>query len=576
VSGHEQALTVAQGFSVVIVLTRVCGRKIRSNVLFREDWIMLAALIPLLIRMAIIHVVLIYDTNNIQTVGIDFIPTELYHRSIGSRLVLASRIFYAMFIWFCKLTVSEFLKRITIRIWRRSYELVLQGIRIFLFLTFGAVVIATLTECHPFPHYWQVIPDPGPSCRQGYAQLITMGTCDMITDCLLVAFPIPIVIRSGQTWRRKLQLSTLFSLSIIMIAVTGARIPEVIANQGRQQYRTVWASSEILAATAVTNGVILGSFVRDKGTKKNKFKSQSVSDSIDRASVRRPTMVAAGSDEDLFHSLGIRVPEHLKDKSDSLPRPAPAALPASKPMSPKDSQGLPELKTIPQYVGQEEAEDTISEDPLPSPKPSIARSVSFFDVGGLLEGSKPSLDSRSHSIMADSAGSGTITHDFAPTPEQSRRGSRAFLQDMGAISMLPGRPPYTNGYSRRHSDVTQNLSRFRNAPIGVLVPMLERQETHNSLQDPGGLLSDLHGDGGSRSSTEGRTPLQKHSSQLSLQDVGGLLSNDHVPQTSARATQRLSDHVRQDTTPEIPEEPSQVFETLDGIELQDPGGLLRA
>lgn len=49
-----------------------------------------------------------------------------------------------------KLTVSEFLKRITIRIWRRSYEITLQAIRVFLILTFGAVVIATLTECQPF------------------------------------------------------------------------------------------------------------------------------------------------------------------------------------------------------------------------------------------------------------------------------------------------------------------------------------------------------------------------------------------------------------------------------------------
>lgn len=88
-----------------------------------------------------------------------------------------------------KLAVSEFLKRITIRIWRRSYEITLQGIRIFLFVTFCGVVVATLAECQPFDHYWQVIPDPGPKCRQGFAQLLTMGTCDIVTDIVLIAFP---------------------------------------------------------------------------------------------------------------------------------------------------------------------------------------------------------------------------------------------------------------------------------------------------------------------------------------------------------------------------------------------------
>ena len=226
------------------------------------------ALIPLFIRMAFIHVVLLYGTNNVQTVGVHYSATDLEHRSIGARLVLAARIFYAAFIWTSKLTISEFLKRITKRIWRRSYELTLQGIRIFLLLTFIAVVVATLCECQPFDHYWQVVPDPGPHCRQGYGNLLTMGVCDIVTDLLLIAFPIPIILNSGQNWKRKFQLVSLFSLSIILIIVTALRVPKVISKEGRQQYRTVWASAEILASAAVSNTVIIGSFLRDKGTRK--------------------------------------------------------------------------------------------------------------------------------------------------------------------------------------------------------------------------------------------------------------------------------------------------------------------
>jgi len=95
-----------------------------------------------------------------------------------------------------KLTISEFFKRLTLNIWTRSHELMLNFIRWFLLVSFIAVVIADLAECQPFTHYWQVVPDPGAKCRQGYAQLLTMGSADVITDILLVVFPIPIIITS--------------------------------------------------------------------------------------------------------------------------------------------------------------------------------------------------------------------------------------------------------------------------------------------------------------------------------------------------------------------------------------------
>ena len=80
-------------FAAVIIFFRVCGRYIRSEKLFKEDWLAFVCLIPLLCRMALVHVVLLYGTNNAITTGLT--DEEIWHRSIGSRLVLVSRIFYA-------------------------------------------------------------------------------------------------------------------------------------------------------------------------------------------------------------------------------------------------------------------------------------------------------------------------------------------------------------------------------------------------------------------------------------------------------------------------------------------------
>lgn len=84
------------GFALVIILIRLAGRKIRTDCLFAEDKVMFLSIIPLLARMGLIHVVLRWGTNNVTTDGRDLSSSEIYHRSMGSKLVLASRIMYAM------------------------------------------------------------------------------------------------------------------------------------------------------------------------------------------------------------------------------------------------------------------------------------------------------------------------------------------------------------------------------------------------------------------------------------------------------------------------------------------------
>jgi hypothetical protein len=81
------------GFALVIILIRLAGRYVRTEKLFKEDKIMFWSIIPLLARMAFVHVVLRWGTNNAITTGLS--AEDIYHREIGSKLVLPARIFYA-------------------------------------------------------------------------------------------------------------------------------------------------------------------------------------------------------------------------------------------------------------------------------------------------------------------------------------------------------------------------------------------------------------------------------------------------------------------------------------------------
>ncbi|KAJ6145315.1 hypothetical protein N7470_009210 [Penicillium chermesinum] len=324
----------ATGFSVIIIVVRLCGRYVRVERFFTEDKVMMLSLIPLAIRMVFVHFVLTLGTNNVQTAGLT--AHQVTDRELGSKLVLCARIFYAIFIWTAKLTVCEFLKRVTGVVWRKSVAIFLRFIHFFLASTLIAVVIATLAECVPFDHYWQVIPDPGPSCRCGYAQLITM------------------------------------------------------------------------AATAVSNALVIGSFVRDRGAKKLKYKrhlgSASVTESVDGSYMRRNTVMQKqwGSDCDLAADLGMRLDPDLCPK-ESIP--SDATSPVQAPSAPIQVARTGSIDHSWSFRNSRQAEDdcisitdsldrkisphdyigtskTPREREMPTPSTVSSRRVSFFDVGG--------------------------------------------------------------------------------------------------------------------------------------------------------------------------------------------------
>lgn len=426
-------------FCAVIILLRVSGRFVRTERLFREDKTAALALIPLFLRMGCVHFILLYGTNNAQLADAGLSDEDLKNKSIASGLVLLSRILYAATLWILKSAILEFFKRLNVS-WERSYEVSLLCIRCILVATFVAVIISDLAECRPFSHYYQVLPDPGGQCRQGYAQLLTMAVCNVITDLLLVFFPIPVIIRSQMTVKRKVQLVLLFSLSLVVVAITLYRVPQIIRDQGSQQSRSLYASLELLCATAASNALVLGSFVRDRGVKKKKFKYDSVAaGSMERSSAsesRRPTLRHWGSDEDLVRDVGYGVQPDLREP----------------PLSPTDNRlyvparvaQLHDDMNAWNFPGQKRASAARSDDPLltvdrlsPTRNNSAAspRRVSFFDAGNLLpedEGSKTRRES--HLSSHDPKSPRSLPSPTIPASTGGfRRGSTTLLQDIGGF-----------------------------------------------------------------------------------------------------------------------------------------------
>lgn len=121
-------------------------------------------------------------------------------------------------LWAIKYSTSMFLRTLTESVWKRQHQKLLRYLHIFLGLTFLATVVADLGACQPFSHYWQVVPDPGPACRTGSAHLYTMGVLNIVTNLVLIIFPIPIIWKAKISRRQKASIMVRLALPLLSIA----------------------------------------------------------------------------------------------------------------------------------------------------------------------------------------------------------------------------------------------------------------------------------------------------------------------------------------------------------------------
>lgn len=299
----------ASFFALTIILIRLAGRYVRTERLFLEDKIIMLAVVPLFIRTILVNFVLDLGTNNTYTQGLSH--EDIQNRELGSKLVLVTRIFYPLSIWIMNLSIAVSLQRVAEMMWKRSFTMLHGVIYWFLVSTFLAVVISTLAQCRPFDHYWQVVPDPGPQCRSGYANLITMGVCNVITDVILIALPVSVVLTVSMGPGRRISLVAIYLLPLTLIAFTCCRVIFVIQHNGSQQYRSLLASLDILATAGIANFVVISSFLQDKGVKKSKYRQEQrpipVIPGYHNDSANQPTLGRRrwGSDWDLVAELGL-------------------------------------------------------------------------------------------------------------------------------------------------------------------------------------------------------------------------------------------------------------------------------
>ena len=307
---------------------------------------------------------------------------------------------------------------------------------------------------------------------------------------------------------RKISLVLLFALSLILVGITIYRVEGVIVRHSDQRFRSLLASLEILAAAAVANALVLGSFVRDRGTKKQRFRFGSTGghSSLDRSTTvprRALTTRNWGSDADLVGDIGMRLDPELVEKQAGVPRPAPIALPNGSTARGVSGDAVDRNWAFPKRASVDtEGTDLKSAVPIrdlqPSPTselPTTPRGMSFFDVGGLL-GATDSPRRQSTAVLQPYQNM-PPSPNLLPPPSRgsatdARRGSHALLQDIGGLLSLAASPMNSHRPtpSTRTADLIEALQTTPpSSATAPSVPRPQRQRVPRALQDVGGLLS---------------------------------------------------------------------------------------
>ncbi|OJD29710.1 pth11-type gpcr protein [Diplodia corticola] len=244
--------------AVTIMVSRLLLRKVRGQDYSAGDYLTMAAIFCAFVRLALIHVVLVWGTNNMSPQLRDkthWTPEKVYRREIGSKFAVVNRVFYNSYLWLQKLVLLDITRQL-IKGLHWEYAV----LRFYLFIfggTYVAVQVVTFTECTPFHLYWQVLPDPG-SCSQAQTQLVAVGILNILTDIMLMILPIPIFF---YYWKRpllqRIHIFSLFCLGIFIVAITAIRLPQNYNQATSQVNRTTWASIELFVVALAVNAPVL-------------------------------------------------------------------------------------------------------------------------------------------------------------------------------------------------------------------------------------------------------------------------------------------------------------------------------
>ncbi|RAH69217.1 uncharacterized protein BO66DRAFT_429332 [Aspergillus aculeatinus CBS 121060] len=207
-------------FAVVLLITlmRFVSRALQVGSIRNlqiEDYVMLVTVILYILLTVFLILVAQHGTNEIPMNQIDSIdPATIPDRILGSKMVIVVEQMWLGTIWGCKacllLLYSTMTKGLTQHKW-------VKGISLFCAVCFLLIEILFFGGwCHPFSAYWSV-PPKSVQCSVYRNHLILSLALNVATDLMIMAIPLPLLVKAKLNLTKKLTLLGVFSLGAFVI-----------------------------------------------------------------------------------------------------------------------------------------------------------------------------------------------------------------------------------------------------------------------------------------------------------------------------------------------------------------------
>lgn len=224
-------------FTLLVILTRFISRILHFGTVRKlksEDYAMafLTGLYTVLV--AFLNVDHDVSTNLIDPAHpVDLTPQEVKQRTWGSKTVLLVEMCMCAVQWGTKGCVLVLYWRLTQNL---REHLIVKLVGVYVGVTYVVMLILYLgVWCRPFHDYWKV-PTDNVQCTTALNHLILNLVFNLSSDVMIMAIPLPMLLRQRLRWGKKLLMTLPFSLGVFTMVC--AVLSKVVSF--RNPYSSVW------------------------------------------------------------------------------------------------------------------------------------------------------------------------------------------------------------------------------------------------------------------------------------------------------------------------------------------------
>ncbi|GIK04314.1 hypothetical protein Aspvir_008393 [Aspergillus viridinutans] len=206
--------------AVVLLITtlRYVSRILQMGVarnLQAEDLVMAVVVIFYILLTVFLVQVDKYGTNGIPLSEFEKLDkATIPDRIKGSKMVVAVEQFWLVVVWGCKCCLLLLYSTMTSGLWQHRVVKVIGGICVFSYLLIEILFFGVW--CRPFSAYWS-LPAKSVQCSVYTNHVIITLAFNVTTDVLIMAIPLPLLIRAKLSLSKKLTLCAIFSLGAFVI-----------------------------------------------------------------------------------------------------------------------------------------------------------------------------------------------------------------------------------------------------------------------------------------------------------------------------------------------------------------------